>query len=66
MKLIGHNAKRMGLPSGRNMQSPVVARTQWRNSTVNTLKAYKKIFERYGLRFLTADEIRKEMPEYPL
>jgi hypothetical protein len=25
-----------------------------------------KVFERYGLRFLTADEIRGEMPEYPL
>jgi len=25
-----------------------------------------KVFERYGLRFLTADEIRREMPEYPL
>ena len=25
-----------------------------------------KIFERYGLRFLTADEIRREMPRYPL
>jgi glyoxylate utilization-related uncharacterized protein len=25
-----------------------------------------KVFERYGLRFLTADEIRQEMPEYLL
>jgi len=25
-----------------------------------------KVFERYGIRLLTADEIRAEMPEYPL
>jgi mannose-6-phosphate isomerase-like protein (cupin superfamily) len=25
-----------------------------------------KVFERYGLQFLTADEIRRQMPEYPL
>jgi mannose-6-phosphate isomerase-like protein (cupin superfamily) len=25
-----------------------------------------KVFERYGLRFLTADEIRRQMPGYPL
>lgn len=25
-----------------------------------------KVFERVGLRFLTEDEIRREMPEYPL
>ena len=24
-----------------------------------------KVFEQYGVRFLTADEIRAEMPEYP-
>ena len=25
-----------------------------------------KVFEQYGIRFLTADEIRTEMPQYPL
>jgi hypothetical protein len=25
-----------------------------------------KVFERQGIRFLTADEIRTEMPQYPL
>jgi len=25
-----------------------------------------KMFEQYGLRFLTADEIRTVMPQYPL
>jgi hypothetical protein len=25
-----------------------------------------KVFERYGVRFLTADEIQREMPQYPL
>ena len=25
-----------------------------------------KLFEQYGVRFLTADEIRTKMPEYPL
>ena len=24
-----------------------------------------KVFEQYGVRFLSADEIRAEMPEYP-
>jgi hypothetical protein len=24
-----------------------------------------KVFKRYGIRFLTAEEIRTEMPEYP-
>ena len=25
-----------------------------------------KVFQRYGVRLLTAEEIRTEMPEYPL
>jgi hypothetical protein len=24
-----------------------------------------KVFEQYGIRFLTTDEVRKEMPQYP-
>jgi hypothetical protein len=30
------------------------------------LTATVKVFEQYGIRFLTADEIHTEMPQYPL
>jgi hypothetical protein len=30
------------------------------------LTATMKVFEQYGVRLLTPDEIREELPEYPL
>jgi hypothetical protein len=49
-------AERMDVPTG--LDTVTYANTDLTDTI--------KLFEQYGVRFLTADEIRTQMPEYPL
>ena len=54
---------KMNAPAGR-MEMPTDAETV--TYATADLTETLKVFEQYGIRFLTADEIRTEMPQYPL
>ena len=49
-------AERMEVPTGADAVTYAEA----------DLTETMKVFKQYGIRFLTAEEIRKDMPQYPL
>src|SRR5262249_44991594 len=53
---MGAPAERMEVPTDRDIVTYANA----------DLSETIKVFEQYGARFLTVDEIRREMPEYPV
>jgi quercetin dioxygenase-like cupin family protein len=54
---------KLNAPAGR-MEAPAAVDTV--TYATADLTATIKVFEQYGARFLTAEEIRTEMPQYPL